>query len=350
MDGEAMHELRMQLGDPSERRWAMVRRSSVMVVVALCLAPGVTIAQSPSPSAHRSPAARAMLAASVAWPTESLPRIEPYGPPDAEATAEGIRLALWLPDEPVPAGGWIPATVVATNEGEVPIIFSQDTTGDPGCGPLRIAWRSAGLFDETLPPLDGNAAIFVDRLLGAGPFAERMIDWQDGQGYPCQDQVVETELAPGASLKAHVGAPAIHEWRSQPLPGGTARVVVGMSFDRARADDAGSHELDIDVSGDVVIDGEPPAFAGPGAFATALLEDEAFASWLETSDLSQDWTLALLAPELTSDDASPFPGGPAPIDPVEVEASAEGSGLGGLFEMTLDAWTAEHLDYPARAP
>ncbi len=357
MDGEAMREFRLRLGAASagsgsslpQRRAHTDRRVSVTAILALCFSPGVATAQAPSPSAPWSLVARPMLAASVAWPTGSLPRIEPSGPPSAEATAEGIHLALWLPDDPVPAGDWVPATVIATNVGEVPITLSQDATGEPGCGPFRIALESAGLFGDALPAVEGNAGIFLERLFRAGPFSQRMIDWNDGQAYPCQDQLVEVDLAPGESLEARVGAPAIHEWRSQPLPGGTTTVVVGMSFDRATSKSAESHEFGIGVSGDVAIAGDPPAFAGPGAFAATLLDDEAFAAWLETRDLDRDWTVGLRAPELTSEDSPAFPGGPAPIDPVEAEVSADGAGPSSSFQMSLDAWTGQRLEYPGPA-
>lgn len=317
----------------------------VVALVAHAMAgTSVMTANEPSPSAVVLPSSappasvepRPWLAASLPDPSgrPSVERIDRAA--DAFTTRHGVLLELWAPGEPIVSGGWAGATVRVTNLGRSAIHFSEDI-GDWSCGPVSIRLPLGPLFGDVVPH-SGNARLFADAVMDSVG-TRRMVTYLPDGSHPCADYAKEGTLGPGASFRLRVAAPAIDQWRAQPLPSGTTIIRAELQFWRSGPGGNETQRRGLVVDAPIRVSGPEVQRAGPAATVESMLAVPAFVAWLATRDLTTDWNLTMsLSPGL-SEDAQPFLGGSAPEDRMTIGLSAEGSAPGSLWSFEIDPWT-----------
>jgi hypothetical protein len=281
------------------------------------------------------------LAQALAPPDGQPPELDTARPPDVVAEQRGVRLELWVPQEPVVAGGWLPALVRVTNGGRSRVWHSGDIRNLACKNPTWTEVNIAGLFDPG-QTWTGNAAAFKEEVLGSHSAGRLVMSAtpSDSNDDACLDFGVEQPLRPGASFEVPSAVWLHYPWRDQPLPGGSTTVAARYQF-WPRALARGEPIL-LEVSAPVTIAGVPVEYASPQTIADAVLADPAFMAYLERCDLTTDWntTLQGIFPEdeeVTFAELG-YEGGPAPIETVTLSLFADCPPPGSWAQAYIDPW------------
>jgi hypothetical protein len=255
---------------------------------------------------------------------------------------DGVRLDLWVPTEPVAAGAWVSALLRVTNVGEVAIrvygypdnIACQNQTGSrvdlTGLWSAGVDWSgNAGIFKGVV--LDGNPATVGMDVASVDPDAVCL-----DVGLPAG------RMRPGASFDLQLQAWVRYLWRDQPLPTGTAHVESWFGFTR-RSPGGADREITVEVRAPLAIAGTDVAYPSPQTIVDAALAQPEFLAWIETRDLTGEWSPAVHGIEpprgRTFAEVDPM-GGPAPQETVEIGAFAEGTAPGTWGRVIIDPWDA----------
>jgi hypothetical protein len=263
------------------------------------------------------------------------PRFRPRGAPTATATANGLRLDLWVQDPTLEQGQWLLAHARVTNLGRNAIRY-VDRFERQDCPPLRYTADVSDLFDPGRT-WTGIAARYKERFIGESPLLRAPL-----RSPTCDrtgaDVGIGKRLEPGASLDVPLAGMLAYMLAGQPLPPGAIHVTVAYQDPRPRRPDL------VAVTTDVTLDGDPVSYPSPGQLVDAALATPGFVDALALAPDPTDWANA--------DDwwpTSPYPPQPhldgardAPDGIVEIEQIV-GSDIEVPFMVgaALDPWTGE---------
>jgi hypothetical protein len=210
------------------------------------------------------------------------PRFRPTGAPTATATANGLRLELWIKDSTLEQGQWLLAHLRVTNVGDQAIAYNGRFE-DLDCPPLRFTVDTSAMFDPGLS-WTGIADAFKQRFMDEGGLlrASLGIPKRD-RGDGCGDIGYRNHLAPGAVVEVPLAGMPAYPLRHQPLPPGTMRVSAAFQARRFDRRDLAS------VSADVTLAGDPVAYPSPGHLADVALATPGFVDALELSPDPARW-------------------------------------------------------------
>ena len=283
-------------------------------------------------------AERPTLVAPLARPNGRRPRIAAKSrPADAVVERKRVRLELWVPQQPINTGDFIPATVRVTNLSGRPMGHASLV----GCysGPLQVQLDISEVFEPT-KPRRRQVARFIDQFLTATRM-NRVWMAPNGPRILCPgDHGVWRNVPAGWSVTQQVAARAVYPWRDQPLPSGRATVSAMFRFFEGLGTDG--RMTDLAVEAPVSIKGHAVGYPSPRELADALLAEPVLLDWVKTRwqnaaiYLNPDYPRSMWT-------GKSFNGGPAPADYVDFDLQAAGSTCGWFPDVRLDPWTAEVL-------
>jgi hypothetical protein len=210
------------------------------------------------------------------------PRFRPRGAPDATATANGIRLDLWIRDATLEQGQWLLAHLRVTNVGRKAIVY-DGIIQDLRCPPLRFTADTSALFDPG-QTWSGMAGEFKQRFMDQGLLQRTPLTIpKRARGRGCGDVGRMSRFRPGAVVDVPLAAMPAYELRSQPLPPGVIRV--SAAFDGRNFGDPDRAS----VSTDVTLGGDPVGYPSPGQLADGALSTPGFVEALEMAPDTEAW-------------------------------------------------------------
>jgi len=188
-------------------------------------------APSPSPPADEPRAhARPILAPPLERPAGPPPRLDTERRPDEVVRKKGVKLELWVPQEPVTVGAWLPAVIRVTNTGRRTLVHHGSVRGD--CSPPATTRLDiAPLFDGGVA--QSGSAAKLKRLAGSDwPLRMGMLQEYPDEDYACLDIGITERLRPGTSFERALAIWPRYVSRDQPIPGGAASVIATYHFRR----------------------------------------------------------------------------------------------------------------------
>lgn len=238
-----------------------------------------------APSESSGPPETLQLAPPIVEPEGRPPRLGTRRAADAVVEKRGVRLELWVPQEPVANGAWLPALLRVTNRRSRPI-YHGGRVDDLRCfSPAGARFSSAALF-EPGDEWAGNAALVREELMKL--LTSRSLGvWTARPQRGCGDIGYVEPLPPGESFVSSVATWPRFVFGNQPLPSGTASIEAGYPF-WLRRDARDEPPIVLSTSAPVVIEGEAVAYPSPQRLVDAMLRRPDFGAWVETRDLAGD--------------------------------------------------------------
>lgn len=229
----------------------------------------------------RAPAVERPALAEGVRPNGQPPRFRPRGEPDATATANGIRLDLWVKDTTLRQGQWLLAHLRVTNVSRKAIAYEGIIEG-LRCPPLRFTADTSALFDPG-QTWTGIAGAFKERFMDQGLLQRTSLTIpKRARGRACTVGH-DSRFRPGAVVDVPLAGMPAYVLRAQPLPPGIIRVAAAFEGRRFGGPDR------VSVSTEVTLAGDPVGYPSPGQLADAALATPGFIEALDMAPETDAW-------------------------------------------------------------